>query len=535
MKIIQSFWSRGHVDLLKFNAGWYAPEYHLMGWALSCLQLKRYYKNVILYTDDIAAKMLIDILELPYSDAICNMDNIDNYHTQLWALPKINTYALQTTPFLHVDGDVFIWEPFDETLLNGNLIAQNMEFATSFYENTMLSLETHLTYMPNEITLERNENNTIYAYNAGILGGSDIDFFRLYTQKAKEFIDKNTCDLDKINIGSFNIFFEQYLFYCLAKHHNKQVKLLLSDLIPDNEYIGFGDFNEIPHNKKYLHLIGTYKRHKSVCEQMANRLRLDYPEYYYRIIALFKTNHIPLKKDYYYFIENPTENSLLTRYRVLKNTNKAFEEFKKNETQQSKRTVESKIQWVENIFTIIRDSSFCHKENKYAELLADYQLFENKLFTIIKTKFVTVSNEYLYSRDVKHTEYFQHTFNDKRTILQKKIVKDELTEIIESRFDWTDLNAETIKSQLEQSASNFYAVVIPECDYIGYSLSNLDELDLMLLEILKSPLSINEVLNEARSAFDPSELESFSKEFEMIILGRIKIAIQNKIVKPIPE
>ena len=85
--------------------------------------------------------------------------------------------------------------------------------------------------------------------------------------------------------------------------------------------------------------------------------------------------------------------------------------------------------------------------------------------------------------------------------------------------------------QLDSLPSNYSIAVIPECDYIGYSLMNIDELDLMLLQVLQEPITINEVLNEAKSAFDPVELEDCSDEFETLIFGRIKIALQQKTIK----
>jgi hypothetical protein len=117
IRSIQSFWSCNQTNLLSTNAGWLAPEYNLMGWTLSCLQLKQYFNEVVLYTDSIAARMLIDYLKLPYNEVICTMDALNHYNPELWALPKIYTYSVQQQPFLHVDGDVFIWERFDNDLL----------------------------------------------------------------------------------------------------------------------------------------------------------------------------------------------------------------------------------------------------------------------------------------------------------------------------------------------------------------------------------------------------------------------------------
>ena len=154
MKFVQSCWSCGHKNLLTHNAGWYAPEYSLMAWALSCLQLKKYYKNVVLYVDTVSAKMLIDELKLPYSEIECSLDEFSFYHPQLWALPKIDTYSRQHAPFLHVDGDVFIWKPFDDYLLEAGLIAQNKESGDEYYENIMQSLQRELTYFRIKMALQ---------------------------------------------------------------------------------------------------------------------------------------------------------------------------------------------------------------------------------------------------------------------------------------------------------------------------------------------------------------------------------------------
>jgi hypothetical protein len=104
-----------------------------MSWAVSCLQLKQFYSEVVLYCDSVSATMLIDILKLPYSDVVVNLDVLNKYHPQLWALPKIYAYSQQEKPFLHVDGDIFTQRKFDEDLLRSPLIAQNLEIPIDFY------------------------------------------------------------------------------------------------------------------------------------------------------------------------------------------------------------------------------------------------------------------------------------------------------------------------------------------------------------------------------------------------------------------
>src|SRR5882757_562171 len=110
MKFIQTLYFNKSINPFKHHFGWAAPEYHLMGWALSCLQLKKLYGNVDLYCNSTAAELLIDRLQLPYRGVYITHDNLKIADEKLWALPKIFTYGLQEHPFLHVDGDVFLFD-----------------------------------------------------------------------------------------------------------------------------------------------------------------------------------------------------------------------------------------------------------------------------------------------------------------------------------------------------------------------------------------------------------------------------------------
>jgi len=68
MNIIQTFDTPSDSNFLTDSFGWYAPEYHVMSWALSCLQLKKFHHNICLYTNEKGAKLFGEILQLPYSN-----------------------------------------------------------------------------------------------------------------------------------------------------------------------------------------------------------------------------------------------------------------------------------------------------------------------------------------------------------------------------------------------------------------------------------------------------------------------------------
>lgn len=503
MNIIQSFWSCNKENLLKENFGWLAPEYNLMSWALSCLQLNKFYKDITLYADTASARMLIDILKLPYSNVVCELDMLNHFHENLWALPKIYSYSKQDKPFLHVDGDVYIWKEFDDELMSGDLIAQNKEAATDYYEAKFSQLETSLIYFPSVIQAERKNNNLMYAYNAGIFGGHDIDFFRRYANEAFEFVINNNSALQEINVTDFNIFFEQYLFYCMAKDESKQIHLLFNEVIGDNQYTGFGDFIEVPHNKQYLHLLGVYKRNNQVCSQLADRLRLDYPEYYYKIISLFKSNQLCLHRDYYHYCSNFDEGILCERYKLLKN--------------ETLRNRELQYFAVQDLQAFPFDKNLGPVEGNVNFIRLKY--------------FLHFSNDVLYARDINTAESFQYLFQFPDEISEKKLRSGYhvLLKNLPSEFLYEYLRESEIDEDY-LSDDEYFLAIVPECDIKGYSLVLIDKLDCIILKTISCQITVGNLMETLKQYFDEEDLNDSLSEYCKLILGRIKMLLSNKLI-----
>ena len=100
----------------------------------------------------------------------------------MWALAKIKAYQSIKEPFIHVDGDVFIWTKIDESLRDHELIVQNEETTTGYYGKMWRDIRHAISYMPEEMKrYDLHIDNK--AYNMGILGGTDIDFIQRYTYK----------------------------------------------------------------------------------------------------------------------------------------------------------------------------------------------------------------------------------------------------------------------------------------------------------------------------------------------------------------
>ena len=281
---------------------------------MSCLQLSKYYA-VELYTDTIGYEFLIKVLNLPYDKVHVVLDELNNFSTDFWALPKIKTYTLQNEPYLHVDGDVYIWEPFTDELLQSDFISQNLEVTTDYYHSMWADIYPHLDFLPQEMNGYVTGNNN-FACNMGIFGGNDTSFLKKYAEKSYEFAKKNKNLSNKINASQFNMFFEQVLFQEMLTLENKSCSFLIKEISHDNDYKGFGDFYRVPHEKTYLHLLGVFKRNFQVCKMLESYVMLHYPEYFQKISNLFE--------DYNALTNNAYFEKLFCQNKII-----IFDKFKK--------------------------------------------------------------------------------------------------------------------------------------------------------------------------------------------------------------
>ncbi len=298
MKIVQSFWSKpirmkdNSDAYFRDSGGWLDKSFFYMSWALSCLTLKKVYGEVELVTDQYGKELLYDTLKLPYASVSTDLDRLENYNHNLWALGKLYTYSIQEQPFIHVDSDIFVWEKFSPSLLQGEVITQNLEEIFPGMEVFFSSNEHLFTAIPECVKKEREVTKALPMYNAGILGGNNMEFIQLYTKTAFDFIHANHAAIDKIpkEKGYMNMVYEQYFLYCLVKHYNIPVATYFSH--GDLSFDGMVGFHRTHQDVKYIHALGTYKKYEVVGNDITERVLYEYPEYYYRINRLLSSNII---------------------------------------------------------------------------------------------------------------------------------------------------------------------------------------------------------------------------------------------------
>jgi len=280
MRIIQSLWSKP----LSKTGGWNEKVFYYMSWALSYLKIKEFYKSIELYTDEKGKELLIDILQLPYDKVHVVLDDLNGFSSRLWALGKVYTYSLQKEPFIHVDGDIFIWCKFPERIENAPLIAQHKE---ENYEHHKLATQKLIAdgfYFKKEVN-PQNEAEIIEV-NAGLLGGNNIDFFTIYTKAVFDFVKNNKTQIDLLEgmgITYVNTIFEQYFFYKLALNNKLHIEYLFTNKI-SSSFSEFVQFGSLPYTNTYIHSIAFHKKKFSIGANVAHRLWYEYPDYYYRIL-----------------------------------------------------------------------------------------------------------------------------------------------------------------------------------------------------------------------------------------------------------
>lgn len=287
MKIIQSYWSKPSMNYSKdpnsrYKGGWLQQKYSFYSQALSCLTFKQFYKDVELYTDANGKELLVDKLKIPYSKVNLTLDKINSYNPKLWALGKVVTYAEQNEPFLHADSDVFIWQEFPNKLVSAPLFAQNIEQNFPAYQEALNDILINFDWIPTELINSLYKNQSIHAFNAGIIGGQNHEFFKILKDKTLSFISKNEHLFDKIDVGIFNTIFEQQLGYAIAEKHKIPIEYLFTEV--DSDFSNIINFHTVPFESKYVHCIGYAKKSIFACEQLEARLSYHFPSFYNELI-----------------------------------------------------------------------------------------------------------------------------------------------------------------------------------------------------------------------------------------------------------
>lgn len=332
--IVQSFWSKPFLSdsndpNSRFKGGWLNEKYFYFSMALSCLKFKEFYGEVKLYTDSKGEDILKNKLGIPYTNYINCFDSLNDINEKLWAFPKLQTYSTQEKPFIHADTDVFIWEKFPDDFISSPLFCQNIEENFPIYGDALNEILTLFKWIPTELINSLYKHKTVIAYNAGVIGGTDLDFFKELHSRSEKFINKNKHLFEKIDVGIFNMIYEQQLGFAIAEKMNIKPKSMFENV--DSNFTTLVNFHLASFHSKYIHAIGFAKKSIYACEQIEALLMYEFPDEYERIKNNGIKNNLwgayyeitPKRKDFLFLIfkyvrENSLEKICETKFRLNK-------------------------------------------------------------------------------------------------------------------------------------------------------------------------------------------------------------------------
>ncbi|XLS29064.1 DUF6734 family protein [Flavobacteriaceae bacterium M23B6Z8] len=284
MKIVQSFWSvpflqkeKKFVHERKFG-GFIEKKYFYYAWCLSALSIHKFYDHLELITDDYGLS-IFGKLDLPYRQISKELNVFKNYDPELWAIGKIKAYEIQETPFIHIDGDVFLWKRLPDFIEQASVLVQSTEGQFNVFQPLIAQVKEEFPFVPPSFNHPEEG-----MYNAGIIGGNDIAFFKDYCKKVNRFIDENKESLHTVNKSLFNAVFEQYYLFKLIHEENVNVSLYIHDI--DYECYKICDFLEIRRTQFYTHMLGKFKAYQYTCRQLESLFRSLYPHHYALVNSL---------------------------------------------------------------------------------------------------------------------------------------------------------------------------------------------------------------------------------------------------------
>ena len=219
-----------------------------LSWITSVKSAKLHFKNVVLVTDTWAWDNIFSKLDLPFDEVKLTLDSIDE-NTNMWAISKAHAILEMNEPFLHIDSDVYIWEALDKKYLMSNLLVQSNEssesdiqsdFYYSLYEIHNLYFKGINTYLDNSNLIERD----IYAYNCGVVGGTDVEFLRKWAKQMIETAHYFDSIIPSIGELEFNpsdvmVWVEQTLLMLMSEHHMVDVSELVEIGVEQSYYTHF--------------------------------------------------------------------------------------------------------------------------------------------------------------------------------------------------------------------------------------------------------------------------------------------------------
>ena len=146
------------------NFGFIDFETYLWSQTLSVVLAKHQFDKLELVCNNMASHFLIERLGLPFDEVKTILDSnkyLDNITHSCFTIPKIIAYSIQTSPFIHIDNDLFLYDILTEEHLAYPFFGWCTEPYNDFYK---IGLKILSNYIPIK-TVDSIINTGIFVVN----------------------------------------------------------------------------------------------------------------------------------------------------------------------------------------------------------------------------------------------------------------------------------------------------------------------------------------------------------------------------------
>lgn len=243
---------------------------------LSYITLKTYYKSVTMICNQYAYDTIIKFI--PYDNVTIDTNDIDfkdQDFDKFWTIKKINVYNSIASPFIHIDGDVMLFNDVLKEFYTGNydIICQNIENVNNFNHYNVYSdlLYDELANL-NIFKSNRAKCNPI---NCAVVGLIDENVKNEYIHRCNQIYDlvykKYYNELD----STFPIYLEQFVLGTVVLDYNLKVyEVLNKSSIEKHGMLNSGN------NIGYTHLWGNSKFKTKYINLIKEKIKIEYSNYY---------------------------------------------------------------------------------------------------------------------------------------------------------------------------------------------------------------------------------------------------------------
>jgi hypothetical protein len=283
MRAVWSFWSE---PFRAYNhRTWCTPMHHLLGWWLSLQTASQHYPNTLLVTDSEGKRLLIDRLGLPFKEVSTELDRLAGVNPDWWSMGKLVSYSLQTAPFIHIDTDVFLWKPIPRDVQEAPVFAQcRDEFGhlDGFYRprDVEFAFAEEKLPLPAEWEYVRSKNTRLIAENCGILGGTNVEFLRYYSQAAMQLIVNRRFSPAWSRIADkkpYNVVMEQFFLSACVEFHRHHLTSPYRGVTVKHLFRSWQEAYDGNHAARlgYTHLLGESKASIVIGKRLEERVRRE--------------------------------------------------------------------------------------------------------------------------------------------------------------------------------------------------------------------------------------------------------------------